>query len=295
MKTTLSATHFSPSAAQQSQWQQQLNTANSTRADISLVTREGDRITINSAVSDSSRHQMTSYDTIEKSLSQAITVEKYSITVAGDLNDQELADLANLLDKLGSIADDFFSGDAEKAVTGAIAIGDMGSITKLEANFAQTTAIQTYLIGPHPMPDMQGLLLDEIFASPNLIQDRDGRESVSTALQAQWQQFLEYFDKRENLELLATHTREKTHDMQQNAKNMLKNKRARDKQETAKQMFTEAKNTITENPRLTPLIPSLSDLAINKTLHGLGRKTELYTLANNLKDQFSKEYSNWLI
>jgi len=297
MKTTLSASLFPPPTAFQSQChsRQRLDTASSSQADIYLMTKEGDTINIQGGISDSSHQKMTSYGAIEKSMNEAMTVEKYSITVNGDLNEQELADLLRLLDTLSTIAEDFFTGHTEAALAGANTIGDMGSIAKLEANFSQTTAIRTFLKGPHPMPDMQDMLMDEVWASNRPAEDEEGGKFISMALQAQWQQFIEYFNNREDQEQKVARTNQKPHELTQNADRMQNNKKSHGRHETAKQMFHEAKNTMSKNPRLTPLIPSIAHHAIDKSIQSLTKNADWYAIANSVKDQFSKEYSDWLI
>lgn len=293
MKTALSSSVYTPPNALQSQWQQQLNASNSKAADINLITKEGDRITIQSGVIEKSRQQMSSYEKVENSLAQDIKVEKFSFTVEGDLNEQELADLAALLDKLTVIADDFYSGDSSAAVSGAMDIGDMGSIAKLEANFSQTTALGYYLKGPHPMPDIQDMLMDDVFASTAKHNTNEG-DFASKAIQAQWQQFMDYFNKRDEQEHIAQ-TNHNKHQSHESSKHNFEMDRSHNRHKTAKHMFNEAEKTVTKNPRITPLIPSVADLAVDKALNKYGQNQNHEALASHLKDQFSQEYSNWLI
>nr|MBF0221727.1 hypothetical protein [Desulfobulbaceae bacterium] len=293
MKTALSSSLYTPPLANQSQWQQQLNASNSKAADITLLTKEGDKITIQSGVLEKSRQQMSSYESIERSLAQEVTVEKFSFTVEGDLNEQELADLTTLLDKLTTIADDFYTGDTNEAIAGAMAIGDMGTIARLEANFSQTTAISNYLKGPHPMPDMQDLLLDDVFASMQK-NELNKEDMASKALQAQWQQFIDFLNKRDQQEHMAK-TDQKNYESDENQKYISRSDRSHNRNKTAKQMFNEVEKTVTKNPRLTPLVTSVAEHAIDKAANNHEKNTHQELVTRRLKDQFGQEYSNWLI
>lgn len=281
MKTALSPAHRSPFIPQHSQMQQQLKTSDSSMANISFVTKEGDTISIHSDTLNKSIATLAASDTTQTLQTQGVTRDQFSLSVNGDLNDEELADLAQLLDKLGAIADDFYSGDMNGAVIGAMDIGDMGSIAKLEANFSHTTAIQGYLQGAsHPVPDMQDMLFDELLA--NTEQNPNPEQGITDMLQAQWKQFLDYFNSRnENDSTIADSNEQEPEQI--------------DKRQTAAQMFDAAKQTMTKHPRLTPLIPSVADLAIDKNFNTFRLPPTDNAEAKTIKDYFSKEYSNWLI
>jgi hypothetical protein len=57
------------------------------------------------------------------------------MTVAGDLSDEERADVHHLLENLGSIAADLLAGDVDAAVTQVLDLGELGTLANFDASF----------------------------------------------------------------------------------------------------------------------------------------------------------------
>ena len=126
-----------------------LSTKDQKSADIDLLTAEGDRVTIsvNSLFEESytgynSRGDMNGMMT----RTQMETLSSFSstemlITLEGDLNEEELADIHKVLGNIQSLADDFFAGEIDEALAKAIQLGDLGSVVDLQASLQHTHSI----------------------------------------------------------------------------------------------------------------------------------------------------------
>jgi hypothetical protein len=58
-----------------------------------------------------------------------------AITIEGDLNDKELADVHHVLENLGAIVADFLAADVDEAVTHALDLGELDTLTNFDASF----------------------------------------------------------------------------------------------------------------------------------------------------------------
>ena len=111
-------------------------------ADIDLVTAEGDKVTISlDSLYEESYSSYNSRGYTNGMITQtqmqtfhSLSNREMSITVEGDLNQEELADIQQVLGKIESLANDFFSGEIDEAVAQAVQFDDMGSIVNLQAN-----------------------------------------------------------------------------------------------------------------------------------------------------------------
>ena len=113
----------------------------SQEADLTIVTKEGDQVTI-SADSDFSL-ALTTYDSkgrmkgTQSSLhSETFSLESNQellISVEGDLNEQEILDIGKVLQSLDKIVTDFQSGQLERMVTRAEKLGTPGSLSSIDA------------------------------------------------------------------------------------------------------------------------------------------------------------------
>ena len=262
--------------------------AQAQNADITLTTREGDRITINSqSIMSHERRIDGSLNGSQRLLEQSMAANGMSFTVQGDLNDQEIADLTALLDDLNGIATDFFSGDLEEAVNGAMNIGDMGSISKLEATFSQTSLLSEFLSVPHPIPDLSGQQSD-LFAKgfddePLALPSGQG---VTDLLAAQWQQFLEALNSPDAPEAAPPPSARP----QQQGPNL-----ANSAGDTAKAMLERSKETMTAHPRLTSLMPSVAELAIQQARRLFEQTLPAAQLAKDTSAAFNKSFNSWLL
>lgn len=114
--------------------------------EIKLMTAEGDRITlsVNALFEESytgynSRGYMNGMVTGTRMETFSSFSDRWmSITLEGDLNEEELVDIQRVLAKVESLASDFFRGEIDEAVAKAIQFDDMGSVVNLKANLEYT-------------------------------------------------------------------------------------------------------------------------------------------------------------
>jgi len=294
MKTSLDTHHpaaalaMTPAAGRAHYSTSESYRAQAQNSDITLTTREGDRITISQSSMSQQRRSEYSTDGSKRILEQSMAASGMSFTVQGDLNDQEVADLTALLDDLGDIAADFFSGNLGEAVSGAMNIGDMGSISKLEATFSQTRLLADYLSGPHPLPTSTGEQsgLDSNGLDPLAL---PSGQDMTDLLAAQWQQFLEALTSREESDS-STPTPDRRHPRHQQSQPV---DHAADR--TGQTMVERSKKTMTTQPRLTPLIPSVAELAIARARRQFDQTLPANQLAKDTSAAFSKAFNGWFL
>ena len=251
--------------------------AQAQQADISITTREGDRITISSNFyHQQSLEKSWAGNSADKIIASQIEKSGFSFMVQGDLNETELADLASLLDDLTQIGADFFNGNLEGAVMGALNLSDMGdSLSELRASFTRTSIFSTKLNGPHP-----------VFASaPSLIEDFKNQEEeldlnnrAAEMIEAQWQQFIDYLYDDNPPSRHETAPRET------------------DQQGPAPEqtMFAKAREILTPHPRLAPHLPSMAELALRNVAGMFEDSPENNSILNRARENFMDEYLNWL-
>lgn len=172
-------------------------------ASLTLTTAEGDLVTLSDL---SLSHRQTQgvgwfspASSGVKLSSSATTAEGMGLSVQGDLNVQELADITRLVGELTAIASAFFSGDSESAMTKAMDFGDLplGSVSSLSASFSRQTAAQTRITSHSPLPamaDLQDL-------SETLGTDSTGELDYAELLEARWRQVLKALDEMKEKEL----------------------------------------------------------------------------------------------
>ena len=114
--------------------------------DISLVTAEGDIVTISldsfleeSYTGYNSKGHMGGIATkTQMETFGSFSSREMLLTLEGDLNEEELADIQRVLGQIESLASDFFTGEIDEVVAKAMQFGDMGSIVGLQANLEYT-------------------------------------------------------------------------------------------------------------------------------------------------------------
>lgn len=115
-----------------------------------LKTRDGDVVTITANSERSSSYQAA----VERSPGYQVgavagrseTSNQFSLSVEGDLDDDELRAIADLLDQVSGISESFFSGNLEEAFSKALDIGfDADQIANFSLNLRQeaTTRVET--------------------------------------------------------------------------------------------------------------------------------------------------------
>ncbi|HIJ89353.1 MAG: hypothetical protein OEV89_00655 [Desulfobulbaceae bacterium] len=175
---------------------------------LSLTTAEGDQVTLSNL---SQSYQYTqgvgwfSPTSSEVNLAgSSTTAEAMGLSVQGDLNEQELADINKLVGELTSIASAFFSGDHESAMTKAMDFGNLslGSVSSLSASFSRQTVTQTRITSHPPLPamtDRNDLNLQDLYEKLG----RDSSEQLDYAelLKTRWQQILKSLDEMKDKDL----------------------------------------------------------------------------------------------
>lgn len=271
-------------------------------ADITLTTKEGDKITISQSSINQQQRATSATSGSYRLMEQSMAASGMSIAVQGDLNDQEKADLTSLLGDLGSIATDFFKGNLQEALNGAMNIGDMGSISKLEATFSRTSILSNYLSGPHPIPSSNGLQtgLDWNNPFPDPPAPPTG-PNLADLLSGQWQQFLDQLTSQDPTHATAEATpqwgRGRPQDL--SAAEVQPPQQgtplARSAERAGEQMLARSKETMNAHPRLTPLMPSLAELAINQAKSQFSQGLAANQLATAISTAFNKGFNDWVL
>lgn len=217
---------------------------------ISMRTKEGDTVTISAASLIAGSKTTESFGSIfankMTASSKEMTADSLEFTVSGDLNEEELRDIHRLFTELTAIAEDFFAGDINAAMTGAAALGDMGTVSQLAADFTRTSIISSQWTGSHPMPEE---IPRSLTADASLLPPADTQESL---LAAQWRQIERYLD--EQALLAATEHKE--------AAKETKPERPQDIADLFSRMQEEMRQTMADHPRLSPFMVPLADKAL---------------------------------
>ena len=240
---------------------------------MSFTTKEGDIISINQNSQASAGSLFSGIEAARIEELQITHTSEFSIGIQGHLNDQELADLARLLEDLSGIAKSFFNGNLSEAVTGALNIGDMGSIAELDASFSQTSIFRQFMSGSHPVPPLENTLA--AFDKNKFEPDHQPPQPTISP----WQQLLEFL--YENDPFINNDNKD--------------DKSNNDPQATAQSMFAKTKETLTDNPRLSPLIPTLSELATLHALNSFPKTSQAEELQRQVNSHFAQEMRDWLI
>lgn len=113
----------------------------SQETDLTIVTKEGDKVTI-SADSEISL-DFTTYDSagrmkggISRLHSETRSLEssqEFSISVEGDLSEQEIKDIRKVLQSLDEIMNDLQKGRLDQGMTEAEKLGNLGSLSSIDA------------------------------------------------------------------------------------------------------------------------------------------------------------------
>ncbi len=259
---------------------------------INITTDEGDKISINTSLISRRQTNIHGNKNGIELLTSRLSGAQQSIQVQGDLNPAELADLGRLLDDLSSIAGDFFKGDMGKAVSGAMNLGDMGSLSRVEASFTNTTATASRLTY-HPMPgraDGFSRLLAEHKTESG--QDQLGA-SLSDILQAQWRQFAGYLDER--AAAASKHDKDNHKPLLESEIN--KTTQGRHTQpDPGQTMMARAQEMMNRLPHLTPLVPAVGDMAINKAAAARHDNSPITpALIRGIRHNFHDAFRSWML
>jgi hypothetical protein len=136
--------------------------------DIEILTREGDRVTL----STDSLSKMFNFTYNEQGYMNGemtassieafgvYSIQEVALSVEGDLNEEEMADIMSILGKIENLASDFFAGELDEAVAKALQFGDMGTVVAVEANLQyvySASAEESFMVtGPSTSSELQG-------------------------------------------------------------------------------------------------------------------------------------------
>lgn len=308
--------------------QERLNTrgvaAFATQADISFTTADGDLVSINSSrrsgLAVGSAYQAVSGREGGHLLSNTMALldqESLSLSVVGDLNEEELADINNLLAELTTIADDFFNGDREKALAGGLALGDMGTISHLQASFMQSSTMvrqTTHQGGVLPALGEVAVGRGDTRALSESAEIFD----YHAVLQSQWRQVKEWLEERTaqlgdlrpgpgaerplptDNRVVASAEQLPPDTVDSVAANAALPSSEHSLQPASRRMLELVKESMARHPRLSPMAGSIAEMAINRGVerHNVRRPAEgeaTSQAANELKDRFNQRLGDWLM
>lgn len=261
--------------------------AETRQSDIAITTDEGDVVTISSYLGE---EQSLSYNRWNSPLQQgmnftasSVKIDSFNLSIQGDLNEEELLDIENLLEDLSFIAGDFFNGDLDQAMNGALNIGDMGSLAELSATFSYSSSWSaSQLTENHPIPasgafeDLLGDFMNEIPEA--IVQQENPEIEYAQKLQAQWQQIKEILEDRENnltVKPDSVNTAPKEHIP------------------TAHKMMGRMVAMMAKHPRLSPFAVPLAHEAIDNEANKL-KHPGIFDQKNQLKDNILHELNDWM-
>ena len=261
----------------------QLAFSESQKSSITITTDQGDVVTLTAS------HEQAAYLDFESRgnfagqsmnfTAASLESDFFSLSVQGDLNDKELADIYTLMEDLTDIAGNFFSGNLDDAMTDALQIGDMGSLSSLSATFTHSLAMSaTQLTEYHPLPSFEeaGDLFSEL--RDQLDKKLPEKLNYSDLMLARWQQMNDYQKESEPPELKGKEPWGKFH---------------ADDQRTAEKMMKRIEKFSGHHPQLTPYGPSLANKAIDKAAASLPSHSTI--LRDQLKYDFMNEMNNWMM
>lgn len=104
-----------------------------------LTTREGDRVTISAARQDATHADISVGNGTAQMLYEHTRVSEFSLSVSGDLKDEERAAIDHLLQQVDALAADFYRGDLGSAFESALSLGyDPEQIGAFSINLTRT-------------------------------------------------------------------------------------------------------------------------------------------------------------
>jgi hypothetical protein len=146
------APQFSPSflSGGQSQTNQTtLHASSSTTANLTVLTAEGDKITISRRTD--AQVAYSNYNALGQTDGQAVSYREQSLefdrqgefqlSVEGDLSQQERADLNKLVKKIDRVIRDFLKGDTKGAISKTLQINKLGSLSSVDLSVEHTETL----------------------------------------------------------------------------------------------------------------------------------------------------------
>jgi hypothetical protein len=145
----LEAGLYLPTSASRSSDLTRLKASSETHTDVSVVTAAGDRITLSAeslfrassvALNYHSTDQGSSLD-LHRTASAAQIRNSIELSVQGQLDPQEEADIGQLIEKLAKVVSNFLGGDIKGAISKALKIGDLGTVASFQLNVQKSEEI----------------------------------------------------------------------------------------------------------------------------------------------------------
>lgn len=258
--------------------------ASSQTAHLSLRTAEGDIVTFSGLLENYQAMESKSIFSPTSSR-QGMTAllqnqESMAVSVQGDLNDEELADILRLVNDLTAIAASFFAGDHETAMTAAMNLGEMGSVSRLSATFTRQVSMETRLTGAHPLPASLEKYSDALRRQLPLVANGEGHgaPNYGEVLRTRWQQILAVLETAAN-----------TAPAQQSP--------AASGQETARKMMERMEQTLGQHPGLSPFAGPLATQSLTRAASAARpgeNHPDMARAFNALQDEFSRQLRQWL-
>jgi len=265
----------------------------------SLTTAEGDQVTLSGLSQNYQYTQAVGWFNPASSevnyTSSSTSAEAMGITVQGDLNEQELADITRLVGELTSIASSFFSGDQQGAMARAMDFGQMsmGSVSSLSASFSRQTVAQTQITSHSPLPamaDLKDLKLKDIYDT--LGTNTSGDPDYATVLEARWQQILKALDEMKAKEMDGLFARR----MAPTSLPVAGVDAEPPEERTARQMVSHMEQLLADHPKLTPFAKALAttamETAARQTEQGL---PDTAKALGDLKNAFLNQLHQWFL
>ena len=259
------------------------------QSSISLTTAEGDRVTISADWSRASglatSHSRQGGAMLSSYSLSGLEQQSYSLTVQGDLNEEELRDIERLVAKLTDIAYDFFNGDGEKAVQGALNLGSMGSISELSATFLQSSFSSQQLAsqGIRPVGQVAAPLGGSASTTAQLPEAKEVYR-YHDIIQAQWQQLKEWLEAETTssgrAEPLPAATGRNRH------------------LAPSERMLEEIKEAMADHPRLTPLSRALAEESVARAQSRFEQEhpdQPTPSSGDELRQRLGERLDNWLL
>jgi hypothetical protein len=120
-----------------------------TQTDLSIITAAGDRVTLSAeslfrlSSVDSNDHRTEQGAGLDLHAAASATQVRNSneVSIQGQLDPQEEADLRQLVGKLEKVVSNFLGGDIEGALSKALKIGDLGTVASFQLDVTQSQQI----------------------------------------------------------------------------------------------------------------------------------------------------------
>lgn len=259
----------------------------SRQTEITMTTSEGDRVTLSSSLENLQALQYNATGTGQNIsfVAARLSMANFSITVEGDLNDQELADINSLVKDLSKIAKDFFKGHMDQAMTKAMDIGDTGTINGFAAAFVSTSMTSSQLTEHHPIPALSPDTMGSDATTAASANDPLDQPSLTDLLRGQWEQLKKVLEQQLAPTYEAPATFQEMSGIQPATASPT---------ETTQTMMDRAATTMADNPRLSPFIQPLADRVIDNVAAGMQKSANVQGLANRLHHEFAQALQQWL-